>query len=461
MYKNILAAGLLLLAGYSANAQSILTKHFSWDDETLPIASPGGLNLQYSGIWGMTVNGHEYAVLGGAGHVLFFDITTPADTKLAGKFAGTAVTIWREFKSYKNRLYAVSDNSNEGLMIFDLSQAPDTIVRTYWSTALFNDAHSIALDTVSGHIYLNGGSSGNGITILDVSQNPDQPVLLSKIDNLPGGYIHDSYVRNDTLYASSGYNGYYIYDFKTDIHQPKLITSVSTNGYNHNSWLTADGKYAYYTEEIPQGRPIQIVDLTELATTGQIENIGNGFLDNQVTGGTQAVAHNVYIKGHWLFDSQYEDGLLVYDISNPMSPVLAWKYDTHPENLVYNGYYGNWGNYPWFPSGTIIAGDMQNGLFVLGFPPTATNDPAHAAPTVLVYPNPARDQATIFVSNDAGEKRSWSYRLMDVNGKICRSEQSLSTSKISISLESLAQGMYFTEIMIDGKLPVVRKVVKE
>jgi choice-of-anchor B domain-containing protein len=453
MYKNYIVASLLLLAGYSANTQSILTKHFSWDDESLPIASPGGLNLQYSGIWGMTVNNHEYAVLGGAGHVLFFDVTSPANTKLVGKFPGNVVTIWREFKSYKNRLYAVSDNSNEGLMIFDLSQAPDTIVRTYWSTALFNDAHSIALDTVSGHIYLNGGSSGQGVTILDVSQNPDQPVLLAKINQLPGGYIHDSYVRNDTLYASSGNNGYYIYDFKTDPLQPHLITSTSTGGYNHNSWLTADGKYAYYTEEVPQGRPIQIVDLSELTTTGQIETVGNGFLDFQVPSGTLAVAHNVYIKDHWLFDSQYEDGLLVYDITNPVNPVLAWKYDTHPENTIYNGYFGNWGNYPWFPSGTIIAGDMQNGLFVLGFPASATADPAIADPNVYVYPNPARDKASVFVPNNA----AWTYRLMDLNGKVLRSGQGTS----AISLLGIVPGMYLAEITVDGALPVLRKIVKE
>ncbi|HNL39569.1 MAG TPA: hypothetical protein PKH43_10555, partial [Saprospiraceae bacterium] len=59
-----------------------------WDDESLPVASPGNLNLQYSGCWGMAVNGHEYAVLGGAAHVLIFDITTPETPELVGKFAG-------------------------------------------------------------------------------------------------------------------------------------------------------------------------------------------------------------------------------------------------------------------------------------------------------------------------------------------------------------------------------------
>ena len=449
-------AGLLLFGAMAVSAQSTMTKYFSWDDNSLPIADPGGLSLQYSGCWGMAVNGHEYAVLGGAGHILIFDVTNPTQTFLRNKFAGTAVTIWREFKSYKNRLYAVSDNADEGLMIFDFSQAPDTIKRTYWSTELSNNAHTITLDTVSGHIYLNGGSSGQGVTILDVSQNPDQPAILAKIPQLAGGYMHDSYVRNDTLYASSGNNGYYIYDFKTDILNPKLLTSTSTGGYNHNSWLTADGKYAYYTEEIPQGRPIQIVDLTNLATTGEIETVGNGFIDFQVPGGTQAIAHNVYIKDNLLFDSQYEDGLLVYDITNPVNPVLTWKYDTHPENIVYDGYFGNWGNYPWLPSGTIIAGDMQNGLFVLGLTTSGTGEAANTAPDVEVYPNPAH--SVLYVATKT--TGNWHYRLLDTNGKVLRSGNSVAANVVAIPVNDLIPGMYFTEIMPENGAAAVKKFVK-
>ncbi len=89
-------------------------------------------------------------------------------------------------------------------MIFDLSQAPDTIRRTYWSNEFFTSAHTLALDTVSGRIYLNGSNvAQQGLLVLDVSQNPDQPAAGFR-QSAHGGYIHDSYVRNDTIYASSG-----------------------------------------------------------------------------------------------------------------------------------------------------------------------------------------------------------------------------------------------------------------
>ncbi len=429
-----------------------------WDDDTLPIASPGNLNLQYSGCWGLAVNGHEFAVLGGARHVLFFDVTEPSQPQLIGKFAGSTNTIWREIKSYKNHIYAVSDNTTEGLMIFDLSQAPDTIRRTYWSNEFFNKAHTITLDTTSGRIYLNGTNvASQGLLVLDVSQNPDQPTLLANADlSAFGGYIHDSYVRNDTIYASSGFEGYYVFDFK-DASNPKLIANTQTGGYNHNSWLNTAGTYAYYTEEIPTGQPIRIVDLQDLGNQ-EITVVG-GFLDQLTPNGgpDKAIPHNVYIKDNLLFNSQYEDGLLVYDITVPTAPLLVAHYDTHPQNTTYNTYYGNWGNYPWLPSGTIIAGDMQNGLFVLQLAPSvATKSPKELAASV--FPNPVRQTLFVKVPEHTG---TWSYRLHNLDGRLIMSGTNSESNSAQVVVTNVPAGLYFLEIRAKNGAVAVRKVVVE
>ncbi len=455
MHKFLSILTILTLAGWSVQAQNALnmTRLAHWDDDSLPVASPGNLNLQYSGCWAMAVNGHEYAVLGGAAHVLIFDITNPSTPLLAGKFPGSATTVWREFKSYKNRLYAVSDNTTEGLMIFDFSNAPDTIVRTYWSNEFFNKSHTITLDTVSGRIYLNGTNvAPQGLLVLDVSQNPDQPQLLANV-SVDGGYIHDSYVRGDTIYASSGYEGYYVIDM-TDPNTPQTLAEISTGGYNHNSWLTTDGRYAYYTEEIPKGQSIKIVDLQNLAT-GSIEIAGN-FLDPQVPGPVLAVPHNVFIRDTLLFDSQYEDGLLVYNISNPLAPVLVAYYDTHPENTVYNGYFGNWGSYPWLPSGTIVAGDMQNGLQVLQLtsPSSATQTPEELPS--LVQPNPASDRVSIRLPGYSG---NWTYRLFGPNGQLLQQASVSGSGETSLSVAELPAGLYCLDIRDKTGRSAVRKLV--
>ena len=451
---------LLLLSGSAWLARSQDNLHINllghWDDDSLPIASPGNLNLQYSGCWGLVVNGREFAVLGGARHLLFFDVTDPVQPQLVGKFAGTATTVWREIKSYKNRIYAVSDNTNEGLMIFDLSQAPDTIQRTYWSSEFFNSAHTITLDTVSGRIYLNGTDVANpGLVVLDNSQNPDQPALLATV-NLQqfGGYIHDSYVRNDTIYASSGFEGYYVIDLK-DADDPKLIANTTTGGYNHNSWVNRAGTYAYYTEEIPDGQPIKIVNLQNLALN-EIEVVAS-FLDSLTPDGgpLSPVPHNVYIKDNLLFNSQYEDGLLVYDITAPTQPLLIGYYDTHPQNTKYNRYYGNWGNYPWLPSGTIIAGDMQNGLFLLRLDlPDATHAPHEL--NAVIFPNPAHTSLSVQLPENSG---SWSYRLFSPGGRLVASGARFGGQAADIPVKGLPTGLYFIELRSADGAVTVRKVV--
>ncbi len=438
-----------------------LTLLARWDDDSLPIASPNNLRVQYSGCWGLAVNGHEYAILGGARHVLVFDITQPTRPELVAKFEGQTNTVWREFKSYKNRIYGVSDATTEGLMIFDFNNAPDTIIRTYYSNAFFNSAHTITLDTSSGRIYLNGSNAANnGLLVLDISQNPDQPELLAS-NGLPGGYIHDSYVRNDTIYASSGYTGFYIYDY-TDPANPTTLASLpATGGYHHNNWASEDGRYAFATEEIPSGRPILVIDLQDIGNANL--EVATSFLDPLMAAGQyNAIPHNVYIKDNLLFNSQYEDGLLVYDISNPLLPILIGYYDTHPQNTQYNTYRGCWGNYPWLPSGTIIAGDMQNGLQLIKF--TGTNNTASLLTNhfVHVYPNPVDDVLTIYLPK--GMKGQW-IRLLTLTGQTLAGNTwpwpAGDAASMQLHLGHLPPGIYFIEISLTSGKKILKKLLKK
>lgn len=452
MKKNLLLALGFCLANFLFAQDSLnMTRLARWDDENLPVYS--NLNLQYSGCWGLAVNGREYAVIGGAAHILFFDVTEPTHPELLLKYAGSQSTLWREFKSYKNRIYAVSDQTAEGLTIFDMTNAPDSIAVTYSSNEFFTNAHTITLDTASGRIYLNGTSVAE-MVVLDVSQNPDQPTLLSA-KFLAGGYIHDSYVRGDTVYASSGFNGYYIYDF-TDPQNPDTLAAISTGGYNHNSWVNKAGTYAYYTEEIPAGRPIHIVDLQNLAMS-EI-SVAGVFLDSFFMAGFgQPIPHNVFIKDNLLFNSQYEDGVAVYDISDPVNPVLVGRYDTHPQNLKYNGYYGCWGNYPWLPSGTIIASDMQNGLQLLKLN-YQVNTHAPNDLEASVFPNPASESLTIRLPEEIS---GWSFRLFSPSGQVLQNGKVEGNSRQILSLKNCYAGLYFLEIQTDEGKKAVKKVVVE
>jgi hypothetical protein len=109
--------------------------------------------------------------------------------------------------------------------------------------------------------------------------------------------------------------------------------------------------------------------------------------------------------------------LLVYNISNPTTPTLTGFFDTHPQgggnvgNYFGADYRGNWGAYPWLPSGLIVANDMQNGVFILKALAAFSNTTAVTLPNntlgikqqnknqFIFYPNPATNQIAIQFSN--------------------------------------------------------------
>ncbi|HND88025.1 MAG TPA: T9SS type A sorting domain-containing protein, partial [Saprospiraceae bacterium] len=203
-------------------------------------------------------------------------------------------------------------------------------------------------------------------------------------------------------------------------------------------------------------RPIHVVNLQNLGS-GEIKVV-NEFLDNLLfptAAEKKAISHNVYIRDHLLFNSQYEDGLLVYDISDPVNPVLKAHFDTHPENQQYLGYYGNWGNYPWFPSGTVIAGDMQNGLYILKLDKSVSAAEPAAALPVRLSPNPATDLLRVQVDNSAG---TWQWRLLSPAGQTVAQGQSAAPAA-EISVQGLPQGLYFLHIGDEQGLSATQRVV--
>lgn len=337
-----------------------MTLHSQWDPDTLPTAS----GREYNDIWGwVDCSGNEYAIIGSASMVHFFDINDPDNIVELAQFPGGQVTTWRDMKTFKDRAYAVSDNTNEGLMIFDLSNIQDTIIKTYHSTEFFGRAHNIYIDEDNGRLYVAGtNTQSSGLIVLDIATNPDNPQLLASVSLAGGGYVHDVYVKDNIAYCSHGYNGYYIWDFGIPAF-PVQRASIVTGGYNHSSWLTADGNYAIYAEEVPLGQPLGVVDLSDV-NNGNIEVVNTFKFPLLAPDHLNNVPHNPFIRGNYLFVSYYHDGVQIFDVSDPLNVSQVAYYDTH-DNTSYSGYQGCWGVYPFLPSGVIIASDINEGLHIL------------------------------------------------------------------------------------------------
>jgi len=336
-----------------------MTLHSQWNPGEIPNA--GG--VKFNDIWGyVDDNQNEYAIVGSAQFIHIVDVTDPENIVEIDRVAGGQSTIWRDFKTYGNRIYAVSDNTSEGLMIMDASFLPDSVHVTYQSTQFFAQCHNIFIDEPHGRLYVAGANTQNdGLIVLDISQDPDNPTQITT-DQLPGEYVHDLYVNDHFVYASSGWNGLYIYDY-TDPSQIKTLANISTNGYNHSSWLTDDYKYLIYAEEIPAGVDMGVIDLSNMLI-GDIEIEKLFKFPLLAPNHTNVTPHNPYIRDTMLVVSYYLDGTQIFDIGDATDPQPYAHYDTRI-NMTYNVGGGNWGTYPYLPSGNIISSDMQNGLFVI------------------------------------------------------------------------------------------------
>ncbi len=317
--------------------------------------------LNYNDVWGyVDGSGNEYAILGSRSKVHFFEITASNTLSLIDEFTPGATSTWRDFKTYGDYAFACTEG-NEGLLVYDLSNLPTSVTLAHQITSEFTRAHNIYIDETEGKLYVVGSNTqSNGLIIYDVTTSP--PTHLASVPLPGGGYVHDIYVRNDTAYCSHGWNGFYIWDVATPSSPNFLASYTGEPGYNHSSWVTPDGNTAFYAREVGTGLPMTALDISDYNNLGVISNFQFPLLAPTHTDNTP---HNPYLVGDYLFTSYYEDGIEVFDVSDPANVTLAGYYDTYPSNTQYNGYNGCWGTYPFLPSGKILGSDGVNGLFLL------------------------------------------------------------------------------------------------
>ncbi len=323
-------------------------------------------DYNYNDVWGYVDNaGGEYAIIGAEDKVYFLKITNPTNPVKIAEFELGSKTAWRDIKTFGHYAYAVSEGlTNEGLVIFDLCAIEEGVVsQVYQENEDFGKAHNIFIDVAKELLYVVGANTqSDGLIVYDLSINPSVPKLLTK-KTLPGGYVHDIFVKDDLAFCSHGFKGLYIYDVSNPA-TPLLRANLNTSGYNHSSWGMREDGLLVYAQEIPLGMPLGILDYSN-------------YLDNDLTTiktfkepllsptSVQNVAHNPFVVGDYAVVSYYEDGVVIFDLSNPLSPERVAYYDTYPTNSTYTGYEGCWGVYPFLPSGNILASDISNGLFII------------------------------------------------------------------------------------------------
>lgn len=362
----IIAFNLTLKAQTNLNFQSLLSYNHATDEEM-------------SNLWGYSVSGHDYVIAGSTEGTSVVDITNAANPVEILWVPGPW-TYWREVKVFGSYAYIVNEDSG-GLQIINLSALPNGNLSlsnvSYWTGGTFNGqtyslqtAHTIFIDE-NGIGYLFGGNVSNGGALMvNLASNPTNPPIVGRYNQ---HYIHDGFVRNDTLWACHINDGFFsVIDISNKANPITLATQNTSSSFSHNIWLSNDSHYAFTTDEV-SGSYIDAYDVSDLS---DIRLVG------QFRASSQVIQHNIHVTGHWGVISSYRDGVVVIDLTHPEKMIEVGRYDTSP-NYTGNGFNGCWGVYPYFPSGKMAATDIEEGLYVF-------------APT---YPSAAYLQGTVTDAN--------------------------------------------------------------
>ena len=416
-------------------------------------------NLNYSDVWGYTADGREYALLGVTGGTSVIDVTDPTTPAEVDFIPGPLAPPyeWRDIKTHLNYVYIVSEGTGvgSGMQIVDLSYLPDSVslINTYDNT--FTSAHNIFI--ADGFAYIVGTSLG-GMHILDLSL-PVNPLETGYYSS--SGYIHDVYVWNDTVFASSN-NTYDLIDVSNK-NNPQLISaSVNIPGtYAHSGWLTEDKRYFIACEEF-NVRDILVFDLNDRTTWNLVVP--------EWQSGSNSPVHNVFVLGDYAHISYYEDGYVVLDISNPELPQFAGQYDTNSGGSFGN-YTGAWGVYPYLPSGNVIISDMVTGLYVVKFTPEVTSAEKQSEQSETFqleqnYPNPFNPSTTIkfTIPHEArGETREVSLKVYDVLGNevaiLLNEYKPAGTYEVRFDAGNLPSGIYLARLKSSDRIKTMKMIL--
>jgi choice-of-anchor B domain-containing protein len=416
--QNLVACQGGTASGYACDGVDLYAR-FSPQALGAPADCPPYLGACGNDIWGWThtASGREFALVGVYNGTAFVEITDPDAPVYLGRLpTATGSSPWRDLETYGDHAFIVSEAGGHGMQVFDLTRLLDVASppQTFTADARFTgfgSAHTVALDPESGYAYAAGSTAcGGGLYIVDV-RAPAAPVQAGCFS--ADGYTHDAqcvvYDGPDADYTgreicmASNEDTVTIVDV-TDKAAPVLVSRAFYPGarYTHQGWFTEDKRYFLVNDE---GHQPSNGTWTIVLEVADLDSPSFAF---QHFGAVSTRAHNLYVRGQYAFESNYEGGLRILDLSGIDSGVLTEVayFDTYPQGQSPSGWEGQWANYPFFPSGTVIANDQWNGLFILkpNLTPTASEPPAPEGPGGAAFvlsaptPNPSREGIALILT---------------------------------------------------------------
>ena len=350
--------------------------------------------IQVNDVWGWEDpdTGREYAIIGRTDGTSFVDLTDPYNPVYLGNLPLTSTAnqaLHRDVKVYQHYALVVADGAGaHHMQVFDLHKLRDLtdIPATFEYDALYKgiySSHNLIVNEEAGFAFAVGSDSGGescggALHMIDMADPLNPQFAGCFADTRTGrrgtGSTHDAqcvnyhgpdpdYQGREICLSSNG-TAVSIADV-TDKKNPVAISlgEYPNVAYTHQGWLTEDHEYFYLNDEGDETSGL--VDRTRTLIF-DVKDLDEPVIVGEYYAEDNAIDHNLYIKGNLMYQTNYQAGLRILDISNPEKPVEVGYFDTVPygENNS-SGVLGAWSNYPFFKSGVIVVTSGREGVFFL------------------------------------------------------------------------------------------------
>ena len=409
---------------YRMDPGTYATKMLGWtsfaDMGLNTTGNPHSSGVSGSDMWGWKDpnNGKMVVAMATTCNINMIDVTDPTHHLVRASF-NTPCTDTHDVKIHNGIAYVTSDNrpNKTGYENFE------TEAQTYGAVQRFdvrssvmtelnpirivgratNAVHNFAINPDTNTLYLGTMRpyAWAGTEVIDISVEP--PVFVARLGS-ENQYrnFHDMHVLSPTTGTYAGkeivvgavtsgapllsvssdlsnndaahaYDGVVLWDVTDKTNPPieLLFARYSDKArFSHQVWATDDLSYVYVNDEGLYGFwiPDEYKDAEGAMVTESV-----GFVIDvrdpthvhaaNFSTGIPTKNHNMYVRGDKLYWSNYQSGVLVYDIKTPMEPRLIARFD--PDATGDNGWGGSWTNYPFFDyngSPFVVNADRYFGL---------------------------------------------------------------------------------------------------
>ncbi|CAK1357225.1 unnamed protein product [Cercospora beticola] len=374
-----------------------------------------------SSMWGWTSkDGREIVAIGQYDGTAFAEITSEGKISYLGRLPqyDAIGSNWREIRIVGDYAVIGSEAIKHGVQIFDMKKTLDldpanpknftqADLSSHWDELPVGRTHNIVVNEELNYAIACGSVGGNE-TIRAAQQVTDMSTMLNVLSTAvqtPATTAGMSATHSMKVKFTASGHPLLQRNFEVCIsHDSLLITKpdhltiydvtnktgntttiISRTDYpgaeyihqgvvNNMTWQ----EYLFLDDEFDE-RDADVGPMTQgLPTTHifDIRDLENPFYTGNFNGRKRSIDHNQYIVDNYLYQSNYGNGLNVWDISSVTedpsggSICEAGWFDIYPEDDEFEGggsvaFLGSWHSWPYFKSGFIFVHTIERGSFVV------------------------------------------------------------------------------------------------